>query len=290
MIMKKIAFNMKNAFQIILAAISLCVIAACAPAHNKQDIRSFNIPMPQLKIASRRVQVYLPPDYDKSDKHYPVIYMHDGQNLFSKDKNSPFSGVWKVGESMNRLIKEGKTHGAIIVGIDHGAERRESEHAPWKGCSTDNPHGAAYVDFIVHSLKPFIDANYRTYPSRENTAISGSSSGGNISLYAVMKYPETFGKAMLFSPALWCQQKENRAFLEKSDMSAGMKIYMDVGTNEGEGNEPIDYVREAEYIEKKLKNKKGVTVKLLKDEGGIHHEKDWARRFPNAFLWTFEEK
>ena len=281
--------NIKKLINSAMALLLIMNLSACFSQRQKQDIHTFNIPMPQLKTASRRIQVYLPPNYNKSGKHYPVIYMHDGQNLFAKDKNSPFSGEWKAGESMDRLIKENKTSGAIIVGIDHGAEKRESEYAPWKGCSTDNPHGAAYVDFIVHSLKPMIDANYRTYPDRANTAISGSSSGGNISLYAAMKYPEIFGKAALFSPALWCQQKENREFLKNSDMSSGIRIYMDVGTNEGEGNEPADYLREARHINEVLKNKKGITVKFVIDEGGRHHEDYWAKRFPEAVLWLFED-
>lgn len=256
---------------------------------NKQklpDIYTFNIQAPQIKAASRRIWVYLPPDYDKSGRHYPVLYMHDGQNLF--DEKTSFSGQWEAGISVDRLVKEGKTHGAIIVGIDNGEEKRESEYAPWKGCSTQDPHGAAYADFIVHSLKPVIDATYRTYPDREHTAVGGSSSGGNISLYIVEKYPEIFGRAALFSPALWCQQAENRAFLDNADMKQGMRIYMDVGTNEGEGNEPADYLREAKHINTVLSRKEGVTVKFIIDEGGKHHEKYWAKRFPAAFLWLFE--
>lgn len=274
---------------LIIAAASFGVVSCDKKQHGKyaQNITTINMPMPQLRIPSRRIWIYLPPGYEKGDKHYPVLYMHDGQNLF--DEKTSFAGQWEVGISLDRLVKEGKTGGAIVVGIDNGGEQRESEYAPWKGCSTNDSLGSIYSDFVVHTLKPYIDVNYRTLPDRDNTAVAGSSSGGNISLYMAMRYPETFGKAMLFSPALWCQQEENRKFLDEADMSRGVRIYMDVGTNEGEGKEPEDYVREAKHINEVLQKKEGITVKFIIDEGGQHNEKYWAKRFPEAFLWTFAE-
>ncbi len=284
--MKKYDFRKyKLIFSLFAIAAASFGIVSCEKAPKGQNVTTTNIPMTQLEVASRRIWIYLPPGYENGDKYYPVLYMHDGQNLF--DEKTSFAGQWEVGLSLDRLVREGKTEGAIVVGIDNGGDQRESEYAPWAGCSTKTPKGGSYTDFIVHSLKPFIDYNYRTLPDRANTGIAGSSSGGNISFYALMRYPETFGKAMLFSPALWCQQEENRNFLKTADLKRGVRVYMDVGTNEGEGNEPEDYVRETKHIYSELQKMDGVAVKLVVDEGGQHNEKYWAKRFPEAFLWTF---
>lgn len=251
--------------------------------YSRFNIITFNLPIPQLRVASRRIWIYLPPDYRQTSKRYPVIYMHDGQNLF--DESTSYCGEWKVAKSINRLMRERKSKGAIVVGIDNGGENRENEYSPWRGINVKENLGSKYVDFIVSYLKPIIDSNLRTLPDRENTCVAGSSAGGLISYYAVLRYPNIFGSAAIFSPSFWYSRKKVRDFLKKADLSAGVKIYMDVGTCEEDNAE--DYLNDTVYISKMFDKKKGVRQKLVIVDGAEHNEKEWAERFPQAFLWLF---
>ncbi|MFN2396927.1 MAG: alpha/beta hydrolase-fold protein, partial [Bacteroidales bacterium] len=136
--------------------------------------------MPQLD-RNRRIWIYLPPDYDQTQKNYPVIYMHDGQNLF--DVETSFMGEWEVDETLNDLAARGYNV-PIVVGIDNGGNHRANEYLPYFFSNLNaGGEGDEYMEFIVETLKPFIDNEYRTLPDRENTGIIGSSLGGVISLY-----------------------------------------------------------------------------------------------------------
>ncbi|HET7234691.1 MAG TPA: alpha/beta hydrolase-fold protein [Longimicrobium sp.] len=156
-------------------------------------------PIPQLH-RTRRVWVYLPPDYASSSKRYPVLYMHDGQNVFD-DSTSGF-GEWGVDETLDSLYAAGDP-GIIVVAVDHGGAKRLDEYSPFINPRHGGGEGDAYVDFLARTLKPFIDRRYRTRPGRLSTGVAGSSMGGLISLYAALKYPDVFGRAGIFSPALW---------------------------------------------------------------------------------------
>lgn len=155
--------------------------------------------IPQLN-RHRRIWVYLPPDYDLVDKRYPVIYMQDGQNLF--DAHIAHSGEWRVDKTLNRLHRKGD-YGAIVVGIDNGAEHRINEYAPWARTRMGGGEGGQYADFLANTLKPFTDAHFRTLPGRAFSALLGSSMGGLIALYAGIKHADKFAKIGAFSPAFW---------------------------------------------------------------------------------------
>lgn len=139
--------------------------------------------MPHLN-RKRRIWIYLPPDYESSQKKYPVIYMHDGQNLF--DNKTSFSGEWGVDETLNQLFEQGD-YGAIVVGIDNGGNKRLDEYSPWKNPMYGGGDGDEYIDFIKYSLKPCIDQHFRTQTDPQNTCLWGSSMGGLISAYGVIK-------------------------------------------------------------------------------------------------------
>lgn len=164
-------------------------------------------------VANRRVDVWLPPDYDADRRHrYPVMYMHDGQNLF--DPSHTFAGIdWGVDEAMTRLIADGKVRPAIVVAI-WNSPKRFAEYMPQKAVTTDTvatgveaypPQpasdlaGDAYLRYLVEELKPAIDRDLRTLPGREDTFVVGSSMGGLISLYAIAEYPQVFGGAAALS-------------------------------------------------------------------------------------------
>ncbi|MPW38859.1 phosphonate ABC transporter ATP-binding protein [Thermococcus sp. 101 C5] len=246
------------------------------------NVITFKMKIPQLGNRERRIWVYLPPDYNQSDRRYPVLYMHDGQNLF--DQATSFAGEWQVDETLERLFEE-KGFAIIVVGIDNGGEKRIDEYAPWVNAEYERGgEGDAYVRFIVETLKPYIDSHYRTLP--DETGIMGSSLGGLISLYAGFKYPEVFKYVGAMSPAFWFNP-EIYEFVKNSTVGP-KKIYIDWGTLELKGSnasaeiyEKLEILKEKGYIE-------GVNLLIVIEEGAAHNEYYWARRFPNAVLWLFE--
>ena len=172
--------------------------------------------MPQLGRA-RRVLVYLPTDYvAQPGRRYPVLYLHDGQNAF--DDATSYGGEWGIDETLDQLRKAGQdATGSIVVAVDNGNEFRSDEYIPWRSeALKGQPHpggqGSAYVDFLVLTLKPYVDAHYRTRPEAAHTSIAGSSLGGLISVYAALKYPRVFGEVGAFSPAFWVCNDSLRAY------------------------------------------------------------------------------
>ncbi|WP_312825486.1 alpha/beta hydrolase-fold protein [Epilithonimonas sp.] len=241
----------------------------------------FNIP--QLKT-TRKIWIYLPPDYETSKKKYPVIYMQDGQNLF--DNLTSFSGEWSVDETLDEIYKEtGKS--AIVIGIDNGGEKRLAEYSPWNNekYKTEG-EGDLYTDFLAKTLKPYIDKTYRTERQASKTIIIGSSMGGLISFYATVKYPNIFGKAGIFSPAFWFVSKDLNQYLNlnKNNLK-NSKFYFVAGKNEDETMVP-----EIENVDKLLLKKavpqKNILVKI--DEDGTHSESYWKRELKQSLIWLLK--
>ncbi len=155
--------------------------------------------MPSLE-RTRTLRIYLPPSYVTSDRRYPVIYMHDGQNLF--DAASSFAGEWGVDETLDALARTHRFE-AIVVGIDNGGDKRMNELNAWPHREFGAAEGAQYLAFVVDVVKPHIDQHYRTEPDRGSTAIIGSSMGGLASHYAIQARPDVFGMAGVLSPSYW---------------------------------------------------------------------------------------
>ncbi|MFY0481527.1 alpha/beta hydrolase [Flavobacterium sp. PLA-1-15] len=238
-----------------------------------KNVSTFVIDAPQLKT-KKKIWLYLPEDYKTSNKKYPVIYMHDAQNLF--DKKTSFVGEWNVDETLDSLKAK-----VIVVGIEHGNEKRLDELTPFPNEKYGGGNGDAYLEFIVKTLKPHIDSNYRTKTKAKNTIIFGSSLGGLISYYAVLKYPEVFGKAGVFSPSFWFSDKIYE-MTEKSDKIKA-KIYFLCGDKESD--EMVAEVKKMEILLDKnrcycLHLDKSVIVKE-----GEHNEKLWREGFAEAIKW-----
>jgi predicted alpha/beta superfamily hydrolase len=181
---------------------------------------------PQLNN-ERDVLVHLPPSYESSHKQYPVLYMHDGQNLF--DERTSYAGDWQVDETMQLLGREGIE--AVVVGIPNNGVHRLDEYSPFRDGHHRGGRGDEYLAFIVNTLKPMIDRDFRTLPDRANTATIGSSMGGLISLYAFFRYPEVFGLAGVMSPALWFAGDAVLQYVSHAPFHPG-RIYLDAGTRE----------------------------------------------------------
>lgn len=246
-------------------------------------ILSENFTIPQLNT-TRKIWIYLPPDYETSKTKYPVIYMHDGQNLF--DEFTSFSGEWSVDETMNDIYKAmGKS--AIVIGIDNGGDKRLSEYSPWNNVKyKTSGEGDLYVDFLAKTLKPYIDKTYRTEKQASKTLIMGSSMGGLISLYASAKYPTVFGKAGIFSPAFWFVSENLKKYLNinKNNLK-NSKFYFVAGKNEDETMAPeIENV--SELLLKKSVPAKNIIVKI--DEDGTHSESYWKRELKASLIWLLK--
>lgn len=239
----------------------------------------------------RRIWIYLPPDYETSNKRYPVLYMHDGQNVF--DAATSFVGEWEVNETLEKLFKEGKTSGVIVVAIDNGGSDRLNEYSPWKWDNTNiqiakgqGGEGDKYVDSIVKSLKPYIDENFRTIP--EDNGIMGSSMGGLISLYAALKYPEVFKKVGVLSSAFWFADNKITDYVKERGYVGDLKIFLYVGGKEGSSMDDANkYKNDTIEMAELLKNLGYKNVKLLIDDNGIHNESFWAKHFAEIFLWLY---
>jgi predicted alpha/beta superfamily hydrolase len=237
--------------------------------------------MPQLN-RTRRIWIYLPPDYDSTAKRYPVIYMHDGQNLF--DKYYSFAGEWKIDESMNALFDDGD-YGAIVVGIDNGGNQRINEYSPWVNPDYGGGDGERYAEFIIATLKPYIDSNFRTLPDREYTAIAGSSIGAYISLYSGIEYQEIFSKIGLFSPSFWFSDSIYQYVIEEG-ITEEMRIYFVAGDNESASmltdmQNMFDTLSFAGLSENNMY--------LIHHPDGAHSEWYWAREYPDVYEWLFAE-
>lgn len=238
-----------------------------------------NFPVPQFDN-TRRIWIYLPPDYEETQEGYPVLYMHDGQNLF--DQATSYSGAWQIDKSLDGLYQEEKTRGIIVVGIDNGGETRFEEYIP-------KHQGDKYLNFVVHTLKPFIDKNFRTLPERQHTGTAGSSLGGLISLYMGLKRSDVFSKIAAFSPAMSFAGDSFNGCIKVQDM----KIYLDVGTAEAL---PYNSYRKyahlvwVTYYQLICAGFRNEELKLIVDKDAGHEEAAWARRFPDAFLWLFSKE
>lgn len=244
-------------------------------------ILSDDFEIPQLN-RTRRIWIYLPPDYETTDHTYPVMYMQDGQNLF--DISTSFSGEWEVDESLNDLFENGDK-GIIIVGIDNGGAHRIDEYSPWVNAQYGGGEGAAYVDFIIQNLKPTIDNNFRTKPDRLNTGIMGSSLGGLISFYAAIEHQDVFGKAGVFSPSFWFSN-EVFTHVTTTGKQQDMKIYLMGGEQESSS-----LIQELQTMRTTLLNAGfgESEIELLTHVDGQHSEWYWKREFPDAYLWLFND-
>lgn len=242
-----------------------------------KQVSTFTIDAPQLKT-TKKIWVYLPKDYTTSTKKYPVIYMHDAQNLF--DASTAPYGEWNVDETLDSISAQ-----VIIIGIEHGGDKRIDELTPYKNAKYGGGKADDYLDFIVNTLKPKVDAAYRTKTNAKNTAIFGSSLGGLVSFYAAIKYPTVFGKVGCFSPSFWFGRNEMNDLLARTK-DFKTKVYFLCGDNEGDG----DVIPDMKNVEKWVNTKRCECKKMNKEviiEGGQHNEKLWRENFKKAYLWLF---
>jgi predicted alpha/beta superfamily hydrolase len=235
--------------------------------------------IPQLN-RNRRIWIYLPKAYSSSQKKYPVLYLQDGQNVF--DKTTSYIDEWGVDECLDTLIEKGITP-SIVVAIDNGSSTRMTEFNPYTNDQFGDAEGDKYVDFLVNTLKPFIDKNYRTLPSKENTAIAGSSMGGLISYYAALKYSNVFGKAGIFSPSFW-MAPQLKTFTDSLSTKVNSKFFFTIGGSEGQ-----NYIDDMQNMAEQLGAKTNTMIYTLVAKEQNHNEKNWRSQFAEFYKWIMAD-
>ena len=248
---------------------------AFAQSTSSAQVSTFELESPQLGT-TKKIWVWLPEDYAASDKKLPVLYMHDAQNLF--DAKTSFVGEWNVDETLDELQAQ-----VIVVGIEHGNDKRLNELTPFAHQKYGGGQADTYLDFIVSTLKPVIDKRYRTLKAAGDTAIMGSSLGGLVSFYAVLKYPEVFGKAGVFSPSFWFSD-EIYTYAETVKSLKGKHFYFLCGTKEDE-----TMVADMQKMTRIAEAKGAQTTEVI-IPGGEHNEKLWRENFKSAYHWLFLRK
>ena len=237
--------------------------------------------MPQLQ-RSRQINIYLPATYYTSKKIFPVIYMHDGQNIF--DKETSFAGEWGIDEYLNNATVQQ----SIVVAINNGGTKRINEYLPYqisqKSSIPENreilAEGDQYVDFIVKTLKPLVDKKFRTLRKKDNTTIIGASMGGLISFYAALKYPKVFGNVGVFSPSFWMGTDKLASLVEKRGRKVKSDIYFYCGKQEG-SSMVADMLL---FLEKMAKVSKSNMTTVIREDGQ-HNEASWQKEFPAFYQW-----
>ncbi|MGN6756415.1 MAG: alpha/beta hydrolase [Thermomicrobiales bacterium] len=227
---------------------------------------------PQLNN-ERQILVHLPAGYAAGDQRYPVIYMQDGQNLF--DPATSYAGDWHAGAALAVLERAGFP--AILVGIPNMGKRRLAEYSPFREARLGGGAGDAYLNFVISTVKPLIDRDFRTLPAREDTAIAGSSMGGLISLYAFFARPDIFGLAGVMSPSLWFARGAIFRYLRRQPFVPG-RLWLDTGDQEG-GNMLANARRLRDLLTAKGYHP-GINLHYLEAAGAGHNEAAWAARLP----------
>lgn len=235
------------------------------------------------------ILVWLPPGYRRGTDRYPVVYLHDGGNLF--DPRTSFAGTtWRAGEALTALHRRGMD--AIAVGIPCSPTRRIEEYSPYPHRDGEAGGDAdRYVDFLTDHLKPWVDDALRTRPGREDTLVAGSSLGGVVSLHAWVRRPDVFGGVGAFSTAFWVPGAPHLQDLERAlaQPHPPTRFYLDVGGRETpeDPDRQRSYVADTERVVAALRAA-DVPVRYTYDSAAHHHETAWAERLPAALAWLLE--
>lgn len=255
---------------------------------------------PSQIVAARNVDIWLPPQYAANQQErFPVLYMHDGQNIFLPEL--AYTGIdWGIDETIEQLSAEGSIRPAIVVGV-WNTPLRVAEYMPQKPMESpagqrrlsgfkkrfkSEPLSDAYLRFLVSELKPWVDEHYRTLPDRANTLIMGSSMGGLISLYALCEYPHIFGSAGCLSSHWPAGPGILLEYMKEHLPAAGShRLYFDYGTIELDKTYEHSQ-KKADTILKAAGYTRGTDWLTLKFEGAGHNEAAWRERLhhPVSFL------
>ena len=235
---------------------------------------------------ARDIEVYLPEAYtNEPARHFPVFYLHDGQNLFDGRTSYITDHTWRAQSAADRLTRQGFIEPVILVGINNTGLRRMAEYTPTRDPRLGGGDGDLYGRLLVEELKPCIDREFRTLPDVANTALGGSSLGGLISLYLGFTYPEIFSKLAVISPSVWWNERAILRTVSAGNTRPNLRIWLDMGTAEG-----LRHLRDTDLLHRRLTQngwRDGQNLCYLRVPGGQHNEDAWASRFERVLRFLF---
>jgi len=225
----------------------------------------------------RDLIVYLPPGYDDQPKRrFPVLYLHDGQNLFDGATSFIPGMDWHVGQTADACIGAGRVEPLIIVGVYNTGKQRLAEYTPTRAPRLGGGRANRYAKFLLEEVRPFLERNYRVLQGVENTGIGGSSLGGLVSLYLGLRQPNIFGKIAALSPSVWWNQRVILRFAAAASVRPLPRVWLDIGTREGP--RIVDDVERFRDILLGKGWQVGRDLHYQRVEGAEHNEAAWARR------------
>ena len=239
----------------------------------------------------RNLIVYLPPGYEEEpERSFPVLYLHDGQNLFDGRTSFVQGRTWQMREQTDAAIEGGEVEPLVIVGIYNTGDRRLAEYTHEHNWQMGGGEADAYGKLLTKELMPWIADKYRVRQDRESTGMGGSSLGGLVSLYLGLRHPEVFGRLALLSPSVWWNHKSILGYLNEHapQMWERPRVWLDVG--DGEGHRTL---RDVEHLARRLKAngwRPGETMHFEKVHGGTHDEASWAGRVRPMLRFLFPAK
>jgi predicted alpha/beta superfamily hydrolase len=239
----------------------------------------------------RDLVVYLPPGYDDDRaRRYPVLYMHDGQNLFDPQTAYVNGQHWRLGEMADMVIAEGRVEPLIIVGVNHTGPGRALEYTPSRDPRLGGGLAKDYGRLLTEELKPFIDARYRTLPGWERTGLGGSSLGGLSTVYLGLRHADVFGRLAVLSPSVWWHRHAILRHVARVSVKPATRIWLDMGTAESKSG--IADARRLRAAFVRAGWREGVDLAYSEIPGGTHSEAAWARRVGDVlkFLYPGEFK
>jgi predicted alpha/beta superfamily hydrolase len=224
----------------------------------------------------RDIVVYVPPDYDRQpERRYPVLYLHDGQNLF--DAATAFNGQdWHVAQTADYAISAGLVEPLIVVGLYNTGKTRLREYTPTSVPRLGGGRADRYAKFLIEEVKPVVDRDYRTRQEAVQTGIGGSSLGGLVSIYLGLKFSSVFGKIAALSPSVWWNQRMILRFAQAAPVEPRPRIWLDIGTREGPRIvDDVEKFRDV-LLSKGWQYDRDLHYERV--EGAEHNEAAWAAR------------
>jgi len=250
------------------------------------DLRRHSV-RSELLGGERELVVFVPPGYDdEPQRRYPVLYMHDGQNLFDPETAYVPGRHWRLGETAKERIENGDVTPMIVVGVYHAGEKRIDEYTPTR----DTKHKAVgkaekYLRALTTEFKEFVDGEYRTLKGPQNTGVGGSSLGGLIALYAGLQCPQVFGKVAAMSPSIWWDRRHIVRMMKQILLKPRLSVWLDIGTKEG-----TKTLADVRAMRKALEAKgwvEGQDLFYQEVEGAAHEEPAWADRVGDVLAALF---
>jgi predicted alpha/beta superfamily hydrolase len=238
--------------------------------------------------ARRDVIIALPPDYFRSERRYPVLYLQDGQNLFDPTTSFVKESFWDVQTTTDRLIGEAAIEPPIVVGIYNTGITRMEEYTPMRDRNLGGGKANLYSRLMVEELKPWVDRNYRTLDGPANTGVGGSSLGGLVSLYLGLTWPQVFGRLAVLSPSVWWAGGGMMQYVRRTRPEPRPRIWLDVGLGEG----PV-MIKKCDELHRLLERRgwrEGTEMRYLRVPGARHNEDAWAKRVDPLLRFLFPMK